>query len=133
MSKKFFLSICVFIFVLAVVIVWDINFPGYEKIAEERIETYMKAQKVDFDKEYQKKSSKEFKTGRWMIVYKFADEPNLIYEYEYDKSSNSVLLIVYESPLMIGGSSIESGMKYPSLKDGWSKFDSNGNLILTSK
>ncbi|WHY75267.1 hypothetical protein QNH20_14020 [Neobacillus sp. WH10] len=33
---------------------------------------------------------------------------------------------------MIGGSSIESGMKYPSLKDGWSKFDSNGNLILTS-
>ncbi|MEH7155283.1 DUF3139 domain-containing protein [Neobacillus drentensis] len=133
MSKKLFLSIFVFILSLAVVIVWYINFPGYEKIAEERIETYMKAQKVDFDKEYQKKSSKEFKTGRWMIVYKFADEPNLIYEYEYDKSTNSVMLIVFESPLMIGGSSVEKGMKYPSLKDGWSKFDSNGNLILTSK
>lgn len=132
MSKKLFLSIFVFILTLAIAIVWYINFPGYEKMAEERIETYMKAQKVDFDKDYQKKSSKDSKTGRWMIVYKFADEPNLIYEYEYDKSTNSVLLIVFQSPLMIGGSSVEKGMNYPPLNDGWSKFDSNGNLLFDS-
>lgn len=112
-------------------IVWYINFPSYENLAEDRISTYMKAQKVDLDKDYKKRSAREYTTGRWMITYKFEDEPNLTYEYEYDKHTNSVLLIVYETPLMTGGSSIESGMKYPSLEDGWSKFNSKGKLIST--
>jgi hypothetical protein len=33
---------------------------------------------------------------------------------------------------MIGGSGIESGMKYPRLEDGWSRFDSNGTLLLNA-
>jgi hypothetical protein len=87
---------------------------------------------VDLSKGYQKRSAREYTTGRWMITYKFEDEPNLIYEYEYDKHTNSVSLIVFESPLMIGGSGIESGMNYPSLENGWSRFDSKGNLILNA-
>ncbi|MCM3666262.1 DUF3139 domain-containing protein [Mesobacillus subterraneus] len=132
MKKKVFVGITAIVLFLVCFIVWYVNFPGYKNIAEDRIDTYMEAQKVDLEQGYQKRSSRDFKTGRWMIVYKFAEEPNLIYEYEYDRNTNSVLLIVFESPTMNGGSSIEKGMHYPSLEDGWSKFDSKGNLILKS-
>jgi hypothetical protein len=130
LSKKISVIITLTLMALVCLVVWYVNFPSYENLAEDRIQPYMKAQKVDLDKGYQKRSAREYTTGRWMITYKFEDQPNLIYEYEYDKHTNSVLLNVFESPLMIGGSGIESGMKYPSLEDGWSRFDSKGDLIL---
>jgi hypothetical protein len=127
--KKVSVIIAITLWSLICMIVWYVNFPSYKNLAGDRVQSYMKAQKVDLDKGYQKRSAREYTTGRWMIKYKFEDEPNLIYEYEYDKHTNSVLLIVYESPLMVGGSSIEIGMNYPSLEGGWSKFDSKGKLI----
>jgi len=132
MKKKAFVWILVIVLFFVCFIIWYLNFPGYKNVAEDRINTYMKAQKVDLEQGYQKGSSRDFKTGRWMIVYKFSEEPNLIYEYEYDRNTNSVLLIVFESPTMKGGRSIQEGMNYPSLEDGWSKFDSKGKLILNS-
>ena len=132
MKKKVFIGVTVVILSLICFVVWYVNFPGYENIAEDRINTYMEAQKVDLEQGYKKRSSRDYKTGRWMITYKFNEEENLIYEYEYDRKTNSVLLIVYETSDMTGGSSIEKGMSYPSLEEGWSKFDSKGDLILSS-
>jgi hypothetical protein len=132
LSKNVSVIITLTLLALVCLIVWYVNFPSYENLAEDRIQTYMKAQKVDLSKGYQKRSVKEYKTGRWLIAYKFQEEPGLLYEYQYDKHTNSVCLIVFQSPSMMGGSGMENGMGYPPLEDGWSKFDSNGNLILNA-
>ena len=110
---------------------WYINYPAHEKRAEDRIHKYLNAQGVDKNKVSNKVSSKDKKTGRWTIVYKFEDEKNLAYEYIYDKDEDEVLLIVYDTPDMDGGQSIETGMNYPQLEDDWVKFDSKGNLQLS--
>ena len=110
---------------------WYINYPAHEKRAEDRTHKYLEAQGVDHDKVFNKISGKDKKTGRWAIVYKFEDEKNLIYKYIYDKDEDEVMLIIYETPDMSGGRSIETGMNYPKLEDGWVKFDSKGNLQLS--
>ncbi|MBS4190185.1 DUF3139 domain-containing protein [Bacillus sp. FJAT-49705] len=123
-----FIILILFIFMVGSII-WYINFPYYEKVAEKRINTYMEAQNVDKKKILDKDSHLDFKTGRWEINYKFKDEPNLTYEYTFDRKTNQVLLLVFNSTKLIGGSSVESGMNYPSIHEGWSKFDEDGNLI----
>lgn len=107
---------------------WYINYPAHEKRAEDRIHKYMDAQGVDKNKIFNEVSSRDTKTGRWTVVYKFEDEKNLIYDYIYDKDADAVLLIVYETPRMDGGRSIEKGMNYPELEEGWVKFDSKGKI-----
>lgn len=109
---------------------WYINYPAHEKRATDRIQKYMEAQGVDKSKILDEISSKDMKTGRWTIVYKFEDEPNLIYDYIYDKGTDAILLIVYETPRMNGGRSIDAGMNYPELTGGWVKFDAKGNIQL---
>ena len=110
---------------------WYINYPAHEKRAEDRIHKYMVAQGIDKHNVFEKISSKDTKTGRWIIIYKFKDEKNLIYDYIYDKDTDAVLLVVYETPHMNGGRSIETGMRYPELEDGWVNFDSKGNIQLS--
>jgi hypothetical protein len=117
---------------IGLTILWYINFPAYENLAENRINKYMEAQKVDKNIGFQKKSIKDFTTGRWLIVYKFENEKTMNYEYDYDKSEDKVLLIVYKSASnrMDGGTGIDDGMNYPSIeKNGWTKFNKHGNVI----
>lgn len=99
---------------------WFVNFTAYEKLAEERIDTYMEEQGVDERKVFKKQSVKNLQ-GRWEIAYKFEDEKKLTYQYTYDRQQDSVLLFVYETPLMIGGRVIHS--------EGWTKFDKDGEII----
>jgi hypothetical protein len=132
LPKRMSLIIPLTLLALIGLVVWYVNFSRYENLAEDRIRTYMEAQKVDLNQGVQKKSQKDHKTGRWVIAYKFEDEPHLLYEYTYDKPTNRVMLIVYQTPSMMGGSGMEYGMNYPSLEDGWSMFDSKGNLILNA-
>lgn len=112
---------------------WYINYPAHEKRAEDRIHKYMDAQGINKHNVFEKHSSKDTKTGRWNIIYKFEDEKDLIYTYIYDKDADAVLLVVYETPRMNGGSSIETGMNYPELGEDWVTFDSKGNLQLLRK
>ena len=132
--KKIAIKVLVVIVFLAfgTTIIWYINFPLYEKAAEDRIAKYMDAQKIDKNIKYTKESMKDYKLGRWEIIYKFNNEPNLLYRYSYDRKQDRVLLSVYETPYMFGGRSIDKGMNYPSLEEDWSAFDSKGNLILSS-
>lgn len=129
MSKRKIYGFIILVVFLIFGIIWYINFPYYEKVAEKRINTYMEAQNVDKTKILDKDSRLSFKTGSWEITYKFKDEPNLTYEYTYDRKRNEVLLAVFNSPKLIGGSSVESGMNYQPIHNGWSKFDEEGNLI----
>jgi hypothetical protein len=128
-SKRLIFGLLILILFLISSIIWYINFPYYEKIAETRINAYMKVQNVDKTKISDKESQLSLKTGDWEIYYKFKDEPNLTYNYTYDRKTNSVLLMVFNSPSIQGGSGVESGMNYPAIHEGWSKFDKEGNLI----
>jgi len=114
----------ILIFLLWVVIgctvFWYVNFPAYEKLAEERIDTYMEDQGVDEKKVIKKQSMKNLQ-GRWEIAVKFEDEKNLTYQYTYDRQLDRVLLFVYETPLIIGGRVIRS--------EGWTQFDKDGEII----
>lgn len=53
------------------------NFPAYEKLAEDRINKYMAAQGIDKNKVSEKHSQKNYEQGRWEIHYKFEDEENI--------------------------------------------------------
>jgi hypothetical protein len=106
--------------IVGCIIVWYKNYPAYEKLAEERVDTYLEAQGYVDRKVFQKESLKNFQ-GRWEIVYKFEDEKHLNYQYTYDKSGDRVLLFVYESPKIIGGRVVRS--------EGWTYFDKQGNMI----
>jgi hypothetical protein len=127
-SKRVIFRLIILILFLLGSIIWYINFPYYEKIADKRINAYMKVQNVDKTKILEKDSQLALITGDWEIYYKFKDEPNLTYHYIYDRKTNSVALIVFNSPSLQGGSGVESGMNYPPIHEGWSKFDEEGNL-----
>lgn len=60
---------------------WYVNFPAYEKLAEERIDKYIAAQGIDKTKVSKKYSHKDYKQGRWTIDYEF-DEKDISYRYE---------------------------------------------------
>ena len=122
------LTILVFI-VVGSVSYWYVNFPAYEKLAEERIDTYMAAQGIDKNKVSKKYSQKNYEQGRWSIDYEF-DEKDISYQYEYDKSTDRILLLIRYSGIPI--EIIKKDVKYPSLEEdgGWSYFDENGNIIL---
>jgi len=122
------LTVSVFI-VIGSVSYWYVNFPAYEKLAEERIDTYMASQGIDKNKVSKKKSQKYYELGRWIIDYKF-DEKDISYVYEYDKSKDSILLLIRHRGIPID--IIKKDVKYPSLdKDGgWTSFDENGDILL---
>ena len=112
--------------VIGIAVIWYINFPAHEKLAEERIDTYMAAQGIDKTKVSQKNSFMNGQ-GRWEIHYKFEDEENIEYHYNYDKTSDRAKVFIRNRGLPIQG-----GMKHPSLdkNQSWTKFDENGNIIL---
>lgn len=110
---------------------WYYNFPYYEQKAEERTAAYLKAQGVDSETVLEKETRKN-KQGRWEVVYKFEDEPDIHYEYTYDRSADRMHLTVFHapgSPYMSGGISIERGMEYAPLTyddSNWVTFDEQG-------
>jgi len=122
------LTIILFIIICSVCY-WYVNFPAYEKLAEERIDTYMAAQGVDKNKVTKKLSMKNYEQGRWTIHYKF-DEKDVEYHYEYDKSQDRVLLFIRYNGIPV--EIIKKEVKYQGLnKDGyWTAFDENGNILL---
>lgn len=131
MRKKKIMTILAILAFIVIVSVsyWYVNFPAYENLAEERIDTYMAAQGIDKNKVSQKHSQKYYELGRWTIDYEF-DEKDISYMYEYDKSKDGILLFIRYRGIPI--ETIKMDVKYPSLdKDGgWSYFDENGNVIL---
>lgn len=111
---------------------WYYNFPYYEQKAEERTTAYLKAQGADSET-VMKKVSQKSKQGYWEVIYKFEDEPDMHYEYTYDRSEERLMLTVLHSPGLpddlIGGRSIERGMDYPKLTyddSPWITFDEQG-------
>lgn len=117
------------VIVIGIAGIWYINFPAHEKLAEERIDTYMAAQGIDKTKVSQKNSFMNGQ-GRWEIHYKFEDEENIEYHYNYDKKADRAIVFIRNR-----GVPIQGGMKHPSLdKDqSWTKFDKNGNIKLTNQ
>lgn len=107
MNKKVILFLLLII--LGGISLWYINYPAHEKRATDRIQKYMEAQGIDKSKISDEISSKDTKSGRWSIVYKFEDEQNLTYEYLYDKETDAVLLTVYETPHMNSGHLVDIG------------------------
>ena len=71
-----------------------VNFTAYEKLAEERIDTYMEDQGVDERKVFKKQSMKNLQ-GRWEIAVKFEDEKNLTYQYTYDRQEHKVSSLMH--------------------------------------
>ena len=122
------LTILAFI-VICSVSYWYVNFPAYEKLAEERIDTYMAVQDVDKNKVTKKHSQKNYEQGRWTIDYAF-DEKDVEYQYEYDKSQDRVLLFIRYNGIPV--EIIKKEVKYQGLnKNGyWTAFDENGNILL---
>lgn len=118
-----------------IVLYWNINNWSYENMAEERTASYMKAQGADSEEIIGEASFKNMQ-GRWEISYKFKDEPDLNYQYTYNRSTDSMLLFVFQtyndSKLMSGGKTIQEGMEYPSLgaDAGWVSFDKDGTPII---
>ncbi|SDM89836.1 Protein of unknown function [Psychrobacillus sp. OK028] len=127
-KKKTITILTILVFILiGSVSNWYVNFPAYEKLAEERIDTYMAAQGIDKNKVSKKYSHKNYEQGRWSIYYEF-DEEGISYHYEYDKSSDSILLLIrYRGvPIEI----IKKDVKYPAFDKGWTAFDESGNIVL---
>ncbi|MCI2252812.1 DUF3139 domain-containing protein [Domibacillus sp. PGB-M46] len=127
--KRFKITILLLIFTIGSTLYWYIEYPAHEKLAETRINEYMKVQGIDKSKVWKKRSYRDSKQGRWEISYKFKDEKKIRYQYMYDKSQDRVLLFVFDDPRMNGGRTISRGMNHPPLVEGWTVFDQTGKIF----